>query len=200
MFQTFESQSERGASSDRIKELRRLMAAQKLDAYLVPRADEHQGEYVPASAARLKFLTGFSGSAGLAIVMKKSAVLFTDGRYTVQARAEVEPGLVEVSLIPRQNVGAWLAEHLPRGGRVGFDARLHTVAEVERLVAALQRRTSSWCRHRAISSTACGAANARRRRKIRSRSTRRNSPAARRRTRSPTFRRSSKPTSTMRWC
>ena len=68
MFQTFESQSERGAATERIKELRRLMAAAKLDAYLVPRADEHQGEYVPASAARLQWLTGFSGSAGLAIV------------------------------------------------------------------------------------------------------------------------------------
>jgi Xaa-Pro aminopeptidase len=138
MFQTFESQSERGAATDRIKELRRLMAAQKLDAYMVPRADEHQGEYVPDSAARLKFLTGFSGSAGLAIVLKKTAVLFTDGRYTVQARAEVEPGLVDVSLIPRPAVGAWLAEHLPKGAHVGFDPRLHTIAEVERLEAVLE--------------------------------------------------------------
>lgn len=138
MFQTFESQAERGASGDRIKELRRLMAAQKLDAYLVPRADEHQGEYVPASAARLKFLTGFSGSAGLAIVTKKTAVLFTDGRYTVQAKAELEPGLIDVSLVPRTNIGAWLAEHLSKGARVGFDPKLHTIAEVERLTAALE--------------------------------------------------------------
>lgn len=138
MFQTFESQSERGASADRIKELRRLMAAQKLDAYLIPRADEHQGEYVPASAARLKFLTGFSGSAGLAIVTKKTAVLFVDGRYTVQARAEVEPGLIEVSTVARGNIGSWLAEHLPKGASVGFDPRLHTIAEVERLEAVLE--------------------------------------------------------------
>jgi Xaa-Pro aminopeptidase len=138
MFQTFESPSERGASADRIKELRRLMAAQKLDAYLVPRADEHQGEYVPASAARLKFITGFSGSAGIAVVLKKSAVLFTDGRYTVQAKAELEPGLVEVSLVPRPNIGVWLAEQLRRAARVGFDPRLHTIAEIERLTALLE--------------------------------------------------------------
>jgi Xaa-Pro aminopeptidase len=138
MFQTFESPSERGASADRIKELRRLMAAQKLDAYLVPRADEHQGEYVPASAARLKFITGFSGSAGIAVVLKKSAVLFTDGRYTVQAKAELEPGLIEASLIPRTNIGTWLSEQLSRGARVGFDPRLHTIAEVERLTAVLE--------------------------------------------------------------
>jgi len=140
MFQTFEVQTERSASSDRIKELRRLMAAAKLDAYLIPRADEHQGEYVPASAARLKFITGFTGSAGLAIVLKKTAVLFVDGRYTVQARAEVEPGLIEVSSVPRGNVGAWLGEHLSRGARVGFDASLHTIAEVERLEAVLAPR------------------------------------------------------------
>ncbi len=137
MFQTFEAQSERGATADRIKELRRLMAAQKLDAYLVPRADEFQGEYVPASAARLKFITGFSGSAGIAVIMKKSAVLFTDGRYTVQARAELEPGLIEASLVPRAAIGMWLAEHLPREARVGFDPKLHTISEVERFEAAL---------------------------------------------------------------
>ena len=138
MFQTFESQSERGAAAERIKELRRLMAAAKLDAYLIPRADEYQGEYVPAAAARLKWLTGFSGSAGIAIVTKKTAPLFVDGRYTVQARAEVDSGLIEVSSVMRGNIGEWLAEHLPRGATVGFDPRLHTIAEIERLETALK--------------------------------------------------------------
>jgi Xaa-Pro aminopeptidase len=128
MFQTFENQAERGATSARLKELRRLMAAAKLDAYLVPRADEFQGEYVPESAARLKFITGFTGSAGLAVIGKKTATLFADGRYTVQARAEVEPGLIEVSSVPRAKLGDWLAEHASRGHRIGFDPRLHTVA------------------------------------------------------------------------
>jgi len=140
MFQTFESQSERGDAAHRLKELRRLMAAAKLDAYLVPRADEHQGEYVPASAARLKWLTGFSGSAGLAVIAKRAAVLFVDGRYTVQARAEVEPELMDVSLLPRGRIGEWLSEKLARGARVGFDPRLHTIAEVERLEATLAPR------------------------------------------------------------
>ena len=138
MFQTFENQAERGATPARLKELRRLMAAAKLDAYLVPRADEFQGEYVPESAARLKFITGFTGSAGLAVIGKKTATLFADGRYTVQARAEVEPGLIEVSSVPRAKLGDWLAEHASRGQRIGFDPRLHTVAEVERLTAVLK--------------------------------------------------------------
>ena len=138
MFQTFEVPSQRGASHERIKELRRLMARGQLDAYLVPRADEHQGEYVPPAVARLKWLTGFSGSAGLAIVTKKNATLFVDGRYTVQARAETDPAVIEVSPLPRASIGEWLVECLTRGQAVGFDPRLHTIAEIERLEATLK--------------------------------------------------------------
>ena len=116
------------------------MAAAKLDAYLIPRADEHQGEYVPACAERLKWLTGFSGSAGLAIVGKKAAVLFVDGRYTVQARAEVDAATMEVSKLPRGRIAEWLSEHLSRGQTVGYDPKLHTVGEVERLTAALKAK------------------------------------------------------------
>jgi Xaa-Pro aminopeptidase len=137
MFQTFESSSQRGASAERIKELRRLMARAKLGAFLVPRADEHQGEYVPPSAERLKWLTGFSGSAGLAIIARRRAVLFVDGRYTVQAAAEVDPDMMEISKLPRGRVSEWLTEHLGRGQTVGYDPRLHTVAEIERLQTAL---------------------------------------------------------------
>jgi Xaa-Pro aminopeptidase len=140
MFQTFEVSAQRGASAERIKELRRLMARAHVDAYLVPRADEHQGEYVPPAAERLKWLTGFSGSAGLAVVGKKAAVLFVDGRYTVQARDEIDPAVMEVSKLPRARVAEWLNEHLGRGQTVGFDPRLHTIAEIEHLAAALKGR------------------------------------------------------------
>jgi Xaa-Pro aminopeptidase len=140
MFQTFESPSQRGTAAERFKALRRLMERSGIDAYLVPRADEHQGEYVPPCAERLKWLTGFSGSAGLAIVARKAAVLFVDGRYTVQARTEIDTDLMEVSQIPRPRVTEWLIEHLPRGSTVGFDPRLHTVTEIERGAAALKKK------------------------------------------------------------
>ena len=104
------------------------MAAARLDALLVPRADEHQGEYVPASAARLHWLTGFSGSAGLAVIARKAAALFVDGRYTVQARAEVDAGVVEIAKLPRGRLAEWIAENLGRGQTVGFDPRLHAVS------------------------------------------------------------------------
>ncbi|MCK5089728.1 MAG: aminopeptidase P family N-terminal domain-containing protein, partial [Hyphomicrobiaceae bacterium] len=97
MFQTFETTAQRNLSAERIKELRKLTAQAGLNAYLVPRADEHQGEYVPPCAERLKWLSGFSGSAGLVIVTRKTAALFVDGRYTVQARAEVDTDIFEVS-------------------------------------------------------------------------------------------------------
>jgi Xaa-Pro aminopeptidase len=80
MFQTFQLQSGPDHVAERVKALRALMSKSKLDAVLVPRADSHQGEYVPPSAERLQWLTGFSGSAGLAVVAKKAAVLLIDGR------------------------------------------------------------------------------------------------------------------------
>lgn len=138
MFQTFDAPSPHGTALDRLKELRQVMEHSGVDAYLVPRADEHQGEYVPPSSERLKWLTSFSGSAGLAIVGKKSAVIFVDGRYTVQARTEVDTDHIEVSLIPRARVSEWLIKHLPRGGTVGFDPHLHTVTEIERLDGILK--------------------------------------------------------------
>ena len=103
MLQTFHSQSEPERVAERVKAFAPRWHKSKIDAVLVPRADKHQGEYVPASAERLKWLTGFSGSAGIAVVAKRSAVLMIDGRYTVQAGAETEPRHFEVSLFPRAN-------------------------------------------------------------------------------------------------
>lgn len=140
MFQTFEAPSPHGTALERLKGLRQLMERAGVDAYLVPRADEHQGEYVPPSAERLKWLTSFSGSAGLAIVARRSAVVFVDGRYTVQARTEVDTDHIEVSLLPRPKISEWLCHHLARGGTVGFDPHLHTIAEIERLGEALKKK------------------------------------------------------------
>ncbi|MFA9549524.1 MAG: aminopeptidase P family protein [Hyphomicrobium sp.] len=140
MFQTFEAPAQRNLTAERIKELRKLMAQAGLNAYLVPRADEHQGEYVPPCAERLKWLSGFSGSAGLVIVTRKTAALFVDGRYTVQAHAEVDTDIFEVSSLPRGRIAEWLGKNLSRNQTVGFDPRLHTVAEIGRLETALKAK------------------------------------------------------------
>ena len=137
MFQTFQSQSGPEHVAGRVKALRALMAESKLDAVLVPRADSHQGEYVPPSAERLQWLTGFSGSAGIAVVTKKAAVLFTDGRYTVQAGAETDTGVFEISMLPRAKLFEWLLSALGKGQTIGFDPWNHTAGEIGRLKSAL---------------------------------------------------------------
>lgn len=140
MFQTFEASSGSQHVAERLKALRSALSKAKVDAYLVPRADEHQGEYVPPSAERLKWLTGFSGSAGIAVVGRRDAALFIDGRYTVQAKAETDTSLFEVSLLPRPKISEWIASHLPKGSVVAFDPWLHTVSEIARLTSALQSK------------------------------------------------------------
>lgn len=116
----------------RLTSLRQALADQRLDAFLVPRADRHQGEYVPACDARLEWLTGFSGSAGVAIITSHQAALFVDGRYEVQAAAQV-PSAVEVVFLRLQQPADWLLRHLSAGARVGFDPWLHTAEEIDRL-------------------------------------------------------------------
>jgi Xaa-Pro aminopeptidase len=138
MFQSFETFAEPARAPERVKRVRALMAQAGIDALLVPRADEHQGEYVPAAAERLKWLTGFTGSAGLAVIARRTAALFVDGRYTVQARAEVDSELLELPELPRGRLAEWLAAKLGKGGTVGFDPWLHTGGEIDRLGEALR--------------------------------------------------------------
>ena len=75
--------------------LRKELASRGVDAFCVPRADEYLGEYIPAHNERLRWLTDFTGSAGMAVVTAKSAAIFTDGRYTVQVRRQVDGQLYE---------------------------------------------------------------------------------------------------------
>ena len=132
MFQDFEDHSDKGATGERLAALRTKLAAFGFDGFLVPRADEHQGEYVPPSAERLAWLTGFTGSAGLAIVLKDEAALFVDGRYTLQAAEQVDVSLIaplhSADVTPR----AWIEKHLRPGMTLGYDPWLHTPDEVER--------------------------------------------------------------------
>ena len=140
MFQTFSAPSSPADAADRVRRLRVLMTKANIDVLLVPRADEHQGEYVPPSAERLKWLTGFSGSAGLAAIGTRSAALFVDGRYTVQARTESDPRLFELPGLARTKLTPWLSEKLPAGAIVGFDPWVHTGGEIERLAAQLKAK------------------------------------------------------------
>ncbi len=101
--------------------MRRVLANQRLDGFVVPRADEHLGEYVPPGAERLAWLTGFTGSAGVAVVLADRAAVFTDGRYTLQLAAQTDATLFEACHITEQPPPAWLKAHASIGTRIGYD-------------------------------------------------------------------------------
>ena len=137
MFQTFDELSSPGAAPERVTALRRELDARELNGFLVPHSDEHQDEFLPPSAERLRWLTGFTGSAGAAVVLREAAVLFVDGRYTLQARAQADTSLFDVLQTPEAKVSNWVKAKLPQGGKVGYDPNLHTVKEIERLTETL---------------------------------------------------------------
>jgi Xaa-Pro aminopeptidase len=108
----------------RLIALRSALARQGLDGFIVPRADEHLGEYVPASAERLAWLTGFTGSAGLAVVLSDKAAVFTDGRYVLQLAAQTDAADWERCHITDEPPPVWIAKHTPAGAKIGYDPLL----------------------------------------------------------------------------
>ncbi len=123
----------------RLHALRAEMARRGLAGFIVPRADEHQGEYVAKRAQRLAWISGFTGSAGVAVILADKAAIFVDGRYTLQAAAEVDAASFEIRHLVEQPPTRWIAENLPPAGRLGYDPWLHAVEGVERLRAACER-------------------------------------------------------------
>ena len=139
MFQSFEEISTPGVVPERVGALRRELKSRKLKGFLVPHSDEHQDEFLPPSAERLRWLTGFTGSAGGAIILDKAATLLVDGRYILQARAQTDTSLFEVLQAPEAKASRWLAQKLPKGGTIGYDPSLHTIKEIERLTESLEK-------------------------------------------------------------
>ena len=137
MFQSFDEVATPGMAPERVKALRKELKARKLKGFLVPHSDEHQDEFLSPPAERLAWLTGFTGSAGAAIVLSDAAALFVDGRYTLQARAQADTTLFEVLQTQEAKASKWLAARLASGDTVGYDPNLHTIKEIERLTESL---------------------------------------------------------------
>ncbi len=136
MFQTFSATTSPDQGPPRLSALRDEMKRQGADAFLVPRADAHQGEYVAPSDARLAWLTGFTGSAGFAAITADEAGVFVDGRYRVQVRAEVADVFTPVDW-PETQLGPWLRDRLSQGARLMYDPWLHTKEQIDKLAEAL---------------------------------------------------------------
>ena len=122
----------------RLAALRAELARRGLAGFVVPLSDEHQGEYVARRSQRLAWLTGFTGSAGMAIVLADRAALFVDGRYTLQAAAQVEGALYEHRHVTDEPADAWLRQHLAEGAALGYDSMLHGAQGRDRLAAPCQ--------------------------------------------------------------
>jgi Xaa-Pro aminopeptidase len=138
-FQTFDDSSSPEHTSERIAKLRAELERRGLCGFVVPRADEHQSEYVPKNAERLAWLTGFTGSAGTAIVLRDRAALLVDGRYTVQARNQVDTSLITPVKLPDTTAEDWIAANLPSDGILAYDPWLHTTNGLKRLEKAVSR-------------------------------------------------------------
>ncbi|MFZ0846219.1 MAG: aminopeptidase P family protein [Pseudolabrys sp.] len=142
--QSFDESGGRAQSASRIAALRAELKRRGLDGFVVPRADRQQNEYLPASEERFAWLTGFTGSAGAAIVLADKAVLFVDGRYTVQAQAQADPDVFSIAHLVEKPPEQWLEQNLKSGAKngtkngtkLGYDPWLHTTENAEKLRAA----------------------------------------------------------------
>ncbi|WP_159593596.1 aminopeptidase P family protein [Chelativorans xinjiangense] len=139
MFQSFDSTADPSQAGPRLERLRALMAKADLDGLLVPHSDEHQGEYLPPGAERLAWLTGFTGSAGAALILREKAILFVDGRYTLQAGEQTDPTLFDIESLVDNPPRDWMKAHLSKGARIGFDPWLHTIGDIRDLRKALEK-------------------------------------------------------------
>jgi Xaa-Pro aminopeptidase len=126
-----------------VSALRSVLARRGLDGFIVPRADQHLNEYIPAASDRLRWLTGFTGSAGLAIVLADAAAFFTDGRYQLQAEAELDPRIFTLRHSVEAPAEAWLGETLKPGQRIGYDPWLHAEEGLSRLARAAEAAGAS---------------------------------------------------------
>ena len=133
-------------AQNRLADLRAEMKKRGVDGFFIPRADEFQGEYVPARAERLEWITGFTGSAGYAVVLNDKAGFFTDGRYTIQAQAQVDKKDFDICSLSENQAPAstmtpveWIEKNLPKGASFGIDPWVHTPSDLRKIRDAVER-------------------------------------------------------------
>ena len=139
MRQTFDEATDRSFGPKHVPLIRKAMAEQGLDGFVVPHEDEHQNEYLPAANDRLAWATGFTGSAGAAVILKDKAAVFVDGRYTLQVRDQVDQAAFEIRDLVEGGVPAYLESAAAEGQVIGYDPRLHSPDALDRLKAAVRK-------------------------------------------------------------
>ncbi|EJF88284.1 hypothetical protein ME1_00742 [Bartonella vinsonii subsp. arupensis OK-94-513] len=139
MYQSFEATTNPAHAAERISSLRKELDRFGLDGFLVPRSDEHQGEYVPPHAQRLSWLTGFTGSSGTALILKNKAIIFTDGRYKLQVRQQTDPHIFEYEDLITCSPSQWLEKN-GQSLSIGFDPWLHTISAIDTFKKTLEMK------------------------------------------------------------
>ncbi len=137
--QTFDVKGGPQYGRENLPKLRSELAKQGLDGFLIPHEDEYDNEYLPDCNERLLWISGFSGSAGAAIVMKDRAAIFVDGRYTAQVRQQADGDLFDYCDLVDQGLYGWIEAEGKSGEKIGYDARLHSPAALDRLKTAAER-------------------------------------------------------------
>ncbi|MEZ8353979.1 aminopeptidase P family protein [Vibrio splendidus] len=127
-------------TAERVATVRAWLETNNLDAVIIPHEDEYLGEYVPAHNERLHWLTGFTGSAGAAVITRETAAIFVDGRYTVQVRKQVPAELFEYRHLIEEPALDWITSSLAQGSKVAFDPRMHTAAWLKGAQAKLAEK------------------------------------------------------------
>src|ERR1700755_2237104 len=138
-FQTYDATTDAAQVAPNLAALRAELAKRGLDGFVVPHSDQHMGEYLPAFAERLAWLTSFTGSAGSAVVLADKAAIFVDGRYTLQVRNQTDTALFEPRDLVAEGPQGWLPDHLAKGAKLAYDPWLHTQHNVMHLKAAAEK-------------------------------------------------------------
>jgi len=136
MFQSFAAPENPVTGDSRLRQLRDEMLKLNIDALVIPHADEQRNEYLPSCAERLAWISGFTGSAGEAVVTMNDAVLFVDGRYTIQSVQQTDADFWSIESLVDNPAHKWLRKNCSNSVRIGFDPWLHTLNEVKNLKAA----------------------------------------------------------------
>jgi len=137
MIQNFDVKGGPDLGRKNLPQLRRAIKAQSLTGFLIPHEDEYQNEYLPACNERLMWATGYTGSAGAAIVLKDRAAIFVDGRYTLQVRAQVDTTLYTPLRVENYGQESWLRENIKPCDIIGYDPRLYSPSALEPLALAI---------------------------------------------------------------
>ena len=138
MIQNFDVQGGPAFGQTNLPKLRAALTEAKLDGFLIPHEDEYQNEYLPDCNERLMWATGFTGSAGAAVVLTQKAAVFVDGRYTLQVGAQVDEGLFEYLRLENSGVATYLRETVKKGNVIGYDPRLHSPSALKVLEEAVE--------------------------------------------------------------